>query len=361
MPSPLASARVVRSRTFARLRALALSSLALPFALACGGDDPIGPVATLPVDAARLDAMADALAPILDQPVFDGFLLMRYGRGLPFDDGTFFPLRMTVQATSRADRTGIAGQRLPRLPAIPDSLRGRTFVRDSMTLGWRVETLPDGRPVTGAPAAGIRFVLSNAFVPGPASSARVGHMDMTQQGSGLATAFIIDVSDRAGAHVLHYASALSGLGSTGWTARGSTRVDQGMSPGSRGSTLARWMGSGVALEAERAESFSGTTISIAHTLTVDGRQLRLVATQTFAGISSTYTVLVDGAPFARRQDTPSSEGLWQHLAGRRPLSAGELAQVDAFLRVLGAIPDAQAAWEQAISELMSLQYPSPPM
>jgi hypothetical protein len=346
------------------LRTVALLAIVLPSAAACGGDEPVGPVATLPVAAAQLDALAATLEPITEQAVFDGFLLMRFGRGLPFDAEVFFPHGSRMATSPRASglANGVAGQVVPRVPSIPDSLRGRTFVRDSQSLGWTLDRLADGTPRPGAPSNGLRFVLSSYFAPGPASSARVGNMDMTQQGTGAAAGFTVDARALSNAHVLHYAATLSGSASAGWVSHGDVRIDQVVTTAGAGSRRARWTGSGVVLDAERAESFGMRgPASITHTLAMDGRRLKLVSTMSADDEdgSVTYTVLAGDAPFARRTDAMLTEGAWRHIAGNRLLTEGELAQVRAFLRVLIAVPDAEAAWEQGVIDLFSLQYPSP--
>ena len=353
----LTSPRPPRRRPVAPLLALAaLSALA-----ACGGDDPVGPVAALPVTAARLDALAETLEPVARQPAFDGFLMMRFGRGLPFDGEVFFPLGDRASTGTGAPPRDVAAQLVPRVPSIPDTLRGRTLVRDSMSLGWTIDRLADGTPRPGGPADGIRFVLSSYFVPGPESSARVGVMDLRQEGTGTSARFTADVRSLQGTHVLHYSSTLAGIAATGWVSRGATRIDQ-VTTRSGAVTRTRWTSASVPLEAERTESSSAGTYSIVHTLPVEGTRLRLVSTLSVIDLQSTrtvYTVHVGDAPFARRVDTMMDEGEWRHVAEDRPLTEGERAQVRAFLRVLSAIPDAEAAWREGISDLMMLQFPVP--
>lgn len=356
----LTSPRTPRRRPVVPLLALAaLSTLA-----ACGGgDDPVGPVAELPVTAARLDALAETLEPIAHQPAFDGFLMMRFGRGLPFDSDVFFPLGDRAPTTGEPPQPrGVAPQFVPRVPSIPDTLRGRTLVRDSMSLGWRVDRLADGTPRPGAPADGIRFVLSSYFVPGPESSSRVGAMDLTQQGTGTSARFTANVRDLQGAHVLHYSSTLAGVVGAGWVSFGATRIDQVTSRSGR-TARTRWTSAGIPLEAERTESSSGGTFSIVHTLPIEGARLRLVSEMSFIDMQTTrtaYTVYAGDAPFARRVDSMMREGDWRHVAEDRPLTEGERAQVRAFLRVLIAIPDAEMAWRESISDLLTLQFPFPP-
>lgn len=353
---------MLTSPRFPRRRPVAppLALVALLAAAACGdGSDPVGPVATLPVSAAQLDALAERLEPIVRQPVFDGFLMMRFGRGLPFDGEVFFPFG--GGASLVAAPTGIAPQFVPRVPSIPDTLRGRTLVRDSMSLGWTVDRLADGTPRPGAPTDGLRFVLSRYFVPGSASSARVGAMDLTEQGTGTSARFTADVRDLQGTHVLHYASRLDGASGAGWVSHGATRVDQVTSSSGR-SSRTRWTSASIPFEAERTES-AGDAFTIVHLLPIEGVRLRLVSTMTFVNMESTrttYTVYAGDAAFARRIDPMLSEGEWRHVGEERPLTEGELAQVRAFLRVLIAIPDAEAAWWEGLSDLMTLQFPIPP-
>jgi hypothetical protein len=346
----------------ARLRPVALPSL-LPLAALCaaaacgGGDDPVGPAAVLPVAASRLDAVAEKLEPVMAQPVLDAFLVMRFGRGLPFDGQVFFPLRSASVVSSE---TRIAPQLVPRIPSIPDTLRGRTLVRDSMTFDWKIDRLADGTPRPGAPAGGLRFVLSNYYTPGPSSTTRVGTMDLTQQGTGTAARFTVDVRDLQGMQVLHYSAPLAGTAGTGWVSREATRIDQTGS-NTRGAGM-RWTSASIPLEAERAESFGGSALSIVHVLPIDGVRLRLVSTMTFTDLETsrtTYTVFAGEAPFARRVDQVLTEGTWQHVGEGRPLTEDEQAQVRAFLRVLIAIPDAEAAWQEAVSDLIELQFPMP--
>jgi hypothetical protein len=248
------------------------------------------------------------------------------------------------------------------VPSIPDSLRGRTLVRDSLTLGWTIDRLTDGTPRPGAPADGLRFVLSNYFTPGPSSSARVGTMDLTQQGTGIGARFTVDVRDLQGAQMLHYFAPLSGVAHTGWISFGSTRIDQ-TGAGSVGSSRTRWTSTGVPLDAERTESIGSSTLSIVHALPIDGVRLRLVSTMSFSDLQesrTTYTVHAGAAPFARRVDGLLDEGEWRHVGENRPLTASEQAQVRAFLRVLIAIPDAEAAWQEGVTDLIELQFPFMP-
>lgn len=59
----------------------------------------------------------------------------------------------------------VSGQLVPRfLPPIPDTLRGRTLVRDSISFVYAVDRMPDGTSPPGAPADGLRFVLSRLRV-----------------------------------------------------------------------------------------------------------------------------------------------------------------------------------------------------
>ena len=373
-PEPVAGPRTVTpmltSPRFARLRPVAplLSLVALCTVAACGDDDvPVGPVAALSVTASQLDALAEKLEPIAEQPVFDGFLMMRFGRGLPFDSEVFFPLGGAAERASvTAAPTDVASQFVPRLPSIPDTLRGRTLVRDSMSLGWTIDRLADGTPRPGAPADGLRFVLSSYFTPGPSSSSRVGTMDMTQQGTGTGTRFTTDVRDVQGAHVLHYSASLSGTTSAGWVSHGSTRVDQLITFTGGGNRRVRWTSAGIPFEAERIESRGTGSTSIVHVLPIAGARLRLVSTMAFTSMESTrttYTVYLGDAPFARRVDVldmTQAEGAWRHVGEDRPLTEGEQAQVRAFLRVLIAIPDAEAAWQEGLMDLMTILYPSPP-
>ena len=359
----LTSPRVARLRPVAPL----LSLVALCSVAACGsGDDPVGPVAALPVTAAQLDALAEKLEPIAAQPVFDGFLGMRFGRGLPFDGQVFFPLGVARVIASVAPAPAeVAPQVLPRVPSIPDTLRGRTLVRDSMSLGWTIDRMADGTPRPGAPTDGLRFVLSSYFTPGPSSSTRVGTMDVTQVGTGTGARFTTDVRDLQGGQALHYSATLSGTTSAGWVSHGSTRIDQVATLGGGGRRM-RWTSPGIPLEAERTESSGGSSLSMVYTLPIDGVQLRLVSTMTFTTFESmrtTYTVHLGDAPFARRVDVldmTQTQGAWRHVAEDRLLTAAEEAQVRAFLRVLIAIPDAEAAWEEAMSDLITLQFPFPP-
>lgn len=354
----------------ARRRPVALASLALLCALAaCGdGDDPVGPVAALPVSAAQLDALAEKLEPMSRQPVFDAFLMMRFKRGLPFDGEVFFPLG-SVWATSPAASSVAAAparvspQLVPRLPAIPDTLRGRTLVRDSMSFVWTIDRLPDGTPRPGAPPDGLRFVLSQDFAPGPASTRRVGAMDVTQQGTGRSARFTTEVRNTDGVHVLHFAAPLSGYQGSGWVSHGATRVDQAASVTSRGHHRVRWTSATIPLQAERTDALDGNALLNVYVLPFEGAQLRLVSAMSFAADETerrTYTVYLGEAPFARRADSMMLEGTWRHVGENRPLSDGELAQVQAFLRVLAAIPDAEAAWDEAMSDLIGLQFPLPP-
>ena len=119
----------------------------------------------------------------------------------------------------------------------------------------------------------------------------------------------------------------------------------------------------MSLDAERVDANAGSGFVITHVLRVGGAPLRLVTTMNLANpesLARTYTVYAGDAPFARRADTFMTEGAWRHVGEDRVLTAGESAQVRAFLRALAAIPDAEAAWQEGLTDLMSLQYPFDP-
>lgn len=344
--------------TSPRVGRLALAAL-LPFAAACGDEDPVGPVDVLPVSAERLDALTATIAPVSDQPVLNASFFARFPRGLPLDEQNipFAPAaRGALDATSAGARVRAQFLVPPiRTITIPDSLRGLTFVVDRTLIGWRRDTLPDGRPRAGAPANGVRFVLTDALVF--ESTAPLGYMDVTQVGPATAPLLRVDVYDTTGTKVQHFAGALAASSLAGWTARGSVRIDEGTTRG-RSGTTSGWSGSGVTLSADRTDAFgSRAAVVTTYRLGVDGTNLQLQSRERFdtERFETSYTVLVNGAPFAQRVDTFDGSSPWQHLASRRPLNAGELAQVEAFIGVLRALPSAEGAFQEALTNLMSLQ------
>lgn len=347
-------------------RALPLAALLLT--VACGDDDqPIGPVATIPVSAGRLEALATSLEEISGQPVLARFAQGRFGRGLPFDDpfsGTFVPLRSATSPTPRASHTTEVfipvGRPGPVSLSIPDSLRGRTFVPDPVRVfGWQVDTLAGGAPRPGAPANGVRFVLvgpSTFEERGP----RVGHMDVMQSGSTSAPTFTVEVYDLNGALVQRYAGSMATAAMAGLTQRGTKVVTQTSSASRTSGRRTTWSGSGVELAATRRESSAGLRgVATLTSIMVDGTELGIEAIEDLEAFTFTYTVLVDGAPFARIRRTFDETGTWQHLVDDRPLNAGELAQVGALVEALAAIPDAELAFMEGLFGIISLQSTSP--
>ena len=347
-----------------RPRSLHLAAgVALLAAIGCGDDDPVAPVAVLPVSAARLEAVAISLEAVSHQPVLGTLLRFDMYRGLPIEGlgGPFVGTGVrTTRVTDGALRDGGASPRIahqftsPNPFSIPDSLRGRTYVpADMFSIDWELDTLPDGRPRPGAPANGVRFVLMN-LATSSESRERVGHMDVTQVG----TAMFVDVYDLAGTRVLHHGGAFIAAPRTGWTALGATRVNQ-TAISDRDGSRSTWTGAGIELAAQRRERATSLDDRVLLTaIEVDGVDLSIEAKDHFTEteISSTYTVWVDGAPFARIVEGFTGSGTWQHLAEERPLNAGELAQVRALVRALAAIPSADAAWQRGVFNVFFLQF-----
>ena len=332
-------------------RLLPVATLAV-VAAACGDDDPIAPIATLPVSAARLDALAASLEQVSSQPVLREFTFSAFEDGLPGDGG----LPIGVRASVAAPPMHPVGETRVPTPTVPDSLRGRTYVRDGsvFSLRWRLDTLPDGTPRPGAPANAVRLVLQE---PGTEAPARVGWMDVTQQGSASAPTIVVSVHDLAGALVQRMSGSFTRASMSGFTQLGATVIDE-VATLRGGGMATTWRSTGLGLSAFRNFDMGRMEdLVIVYGITVDGTDLRLQSVERLDELGSaiTYTVLANGAPFARLERHFGEEDTWEHIRDERPLNASEQAQVDALVRALAALPNAAASWEEGVFALMSLQ------
>lgn len=341
-------------------RVAALVAAPLLLLAACGDDDdPVAPVATLPVATRVLDSVAGTLAPLGGHPLFRGLVSAWYVEGLPYDfSDPFVPpalrgdLAVAVPPPRPAtQRTGVF--------EVAASLRGRTFVEDttSYTTRWRVDTLADGTPRPGAPADGVRFVLTSMDFVQPREA--VGFLDVIAGASG--ATLTVEGLDLSGQRVLRRVGDVDMTGS-GFVEVGGARMDQ-VTTGGVASMRTRFTGSGtLALAATRASTYArdGESVDHLNAVRVDGHELAVAAREVDSAtdIAITYTVLVDGAPFARMRGTLlGGSAEWRHVRDDRPLTVEEERQVGALVRVLRLLPDASLAWEEGVLDLFMLQAP----
>lgn len=338
-----------------------LAALALPVLAACGddGDGPPAPVAVLPVTAAQLEALAAPLAPTVESPTLNAVLgSVRVALGLPF-------IPNEPPEAVRGDRAVVAPPAAPAAQLaspfwIPDSLLGRTFLPDTQLLGdrWRVDTLPDGTPRPGAPPDGVRFALLwYDLSSGSFQRVRAGSLDMLQSGSPTAPQFVAEVRDTTGRRLMRWAAGGSFAPGIGYTEVGGLRIDQAAARSGSGRRTEYRVSGPVALIVTREVATSRSGTEYLHTMTVGEHRLQVHARmQLSSGMSvvTTYTVLVDGAPFATVQESLGADREWRHVRDDRPLTAAERAQVRAFVLVLQRLPDAEVVFTRGLFDIMSL-------
>lgn len=341
-------------------RAASLVAAPLLLLAACGDDDdPVAPVATLPVAAQVLDSAAATIAPLGAHPLFSGLLGAWFVPGLPYEFGDPF-----VPPALRGD-LGVDGPptrpvaQLGGIFEVDASLRGRTFVEDTMSFStrWRVDTLANGTPRPGAPADGVRFILTSMDFVEPREV--VGHLDVVPGAGG--TLLTVEGFDAAGERVLRHVGDISLTGS-GFVEVGNARVDQATT-GGIANMRTRFTGAGtLALAATRAATYArnGESVDYLNTVRVGGHELAVATREVDSDtdVAITYTVLVDGAPFARMRTTLiGGSAEWRHVGADRALTAEEERQVEALVRLLRLLPDSSLAWEEGLFNLFMVEAP----
>lgn len=155
-------------------------------AAGCSGNGPTGPGA---FDVTLSRQHLQAVSTLLGSPLWESFdaLAARFGPGQP-------AAAAAVGLASRLLELTGGPARVPRLPA---SIRGTTFVLDPASGRY----VPDPSR-TGAPGNGIRFILYavNPITREPVLSAEIGHADFTDEGdalpSGAVVHFVVVSGDR---------------------------------------------------------------------------------------------------------------------------------------------------------------------
>jgi hypothetical protein len=162
---------------------LALLAATLALVAACHDDATSPPVVTN-FDARHAFSKFDPLAAVLDQPIYTSFngalsSFEIYFRTAPVGAQIVTPSRGAFDA--RLTRT-LAPVAQVRATAIPDNVKGRTFVWDANTRSFVADAA-----ATGAPANGVRFVLyAWDVLNGPTLPLnRIGYVDIfPAEGSG---------------------------------------------------------------------------------------------------------------------------------------------------------------------------------
>lgn len=152
-----------------------LVSAALGFSAAC--HDSTSPMPAVAFDARHALQRIDPLAAVLDQPIFRSF------QGALSSFETFFrstPQAVVIAVPSRGafdlhlTRSFVPAAQI-RASAIPDGVKGKTFVFDETSRTYVLDPT-----ATGAPASGVRFILYTwDALNGPASPLqRIGRVDI---------------------------------------------------------------------------------------------------------------------------------------------------------------------------------------
>ena len=329
----------------------------------CGDDDPVRPIASMPMSAARLDALAASLEAFA-HPVLAQVTLGQPLSGLPLDEAlgdAAFVLRSAAVTPAIAARGNRYVPEPPEAAAnpfgIPDSLRGLTYVADRARPGvWKVDSLPNGNPRTG-PVNGVRFVVEG-FTATDAFE-RMGYLDVTQEG----TALVVTMRDVDGAVLQTHGGPVAGPTRSGWTSVVGRRIEQTTLIQRTGARVT-WESAAIGLSAWRRESSTpagahSEDVAIVNAIVVDRTDLRVESLWRIGDVSGfvpTHTVFVDGRPFARfRPILENGLDVWHRVADDRPLDPSERAQVRALLRALRALPDGETAWQAGVASLISLK------
>lgn len=212
-----------------RLRTIIATATLLVASAACGGGDGgVGPGAAT-LDVAGINATASEIQSILNQPLFNSLLVQ--GGGGSFSVAA--PLRVERTLASSLTRGPLSLRALvaplrvsplvsaptPRLGVtIPDSLRGGTFVRNS------VGDYVRDRTRTGAPADGVRIIIYNGLAP---NTQELGYADIRDLGTSSADLISVNIV-AGGVTVMQYDEQLVTATQTttivGYVANGTRRI-----------------------------------------------------------------------------------------------------------------------------------------
>lgn len=332
-----------------RTRRLAFVALALAAGTAaCGSDSPTTPGSGL--NAQSLNAAQTSISAVMDQPVITGFFggsgagpVVVSRQSLQVQQA-LASTRLAAAAITRA-RTGAtlsSRTALPKLyasaPLIPDSVKGLTFVHDSLG-NYVVDTLR-----VDAPASGVRFIVykydTTAF---DWTSQEIGYLDVMDSSTVSQGRLVVDLVG-GGTKAMHYviSGPLDGVDATatstalaGYITNGTQRLNFSVDdvedttrqvldfsyelPAAQLTTTAHVIGYGLE---------SGDVQSLA--LTVKGTKVEFSTGAVFDDTAAAYVesdttkIAVNGQPYAIHYVAADGQtDVWEHPDGS-PLSEGDV-------------------------------------
>lgn len=348
------------SRSLASTPRLAATAALLVTATACSDATGPGTTNVLPLDPSTVHARAAQVEAVTSQPIF---------AQLEGDGGDFAALRAGVSAqrlrvtpllgtSARAEPAVIRGaleaaapraEFLPGEAVVPASMRGLTFAWSQG--GWRVDSAA-GRPRTGAPANGARFILKRLDSWGEPTSERLGHLDLVDLSSGGTTRYTTRVVTTGGLTVLESTTSVGGtyesptMSQVAWVTDGTRRITQSFSFSD--TRLSYAYDAPFARFSYALSAGFGSLDEVGEvqmTVAVDGTRVRI--TSVWDGEYRTQgKVYVNGRLFAHYESTVDAEPIFHGADGRTPLDDEDVATLAALGDATTAFLDTE--WMDAV-------------